>query len=169
MTNEMLSSPKLSLVIIGVITVILLTQYIIPATFRPSLPSYNDLKTPISQYTSALTGSNPSPAPQINHNESASNSTLGFERVFAIGLKERTDKRDAVALTSSLLGFNVDWIDGVRGESIPDKAVPFGTDRKKLWENNLGSWRGHMNAVREIIEKNYSSALIMEDDMDWVC
>lgn len=76
------------------------------------------------------------------------NGTLGFQKVFAVGLPERTDKRDALTLTSSLVGFKIDWVNGVKGESIPDKAVPFGTDRVKLWENNLGSWRGHMNAVR---------------------
>lgn len=76
------------------------------------------------------------------------NSTLGFERVFAVGLPERSDKRDGLALTSSLPGFKIDWVDGVRGQTIPDKALPFGVDRLKLWENNLGSWRGHMNAVR---------------------
>jgi hypothetical protein len=76
------------------------------------------------------------------------NDTLGFSKIFVVGLPERSDKRDAIALTSSLTGFHVEWIDGVRGESIPDKAIPFGTDRKKLWENNLGSWRGHMNAIR---------------------
>lgn len=76
------------------------------------------------------------------------NDTLGFSKVFVIGLPERSDKRDAISLTSSLTGFHVEWVDGVRGETIPDKAVPFGADRKKLWENNLGSWRGHMNAIR---------------------
>lgn len=76
------------------------------------------------------------------------NGTLGFGKVFVVGLPERTDKRDAMALTSSLTGFDVEWIDGVRGDSIPDKAVPFGVDRKRLMETNLGSWRGHMNAVR---------------------
>lgn len=76
------------------------------------------------------------------------NDTLGFSKIFVVGLPERSDKRDSISLTSSLTGFHVEWIDGVRGETIPDKAVPFGTDRKKLWENNLGSWRGHMNAVR---------------------
>ena len=80
--------------------------------------------------------------------ECVHNTTLGFEKVFAVGLPERSDKRDALALTSSLTGFKVDWIDGVRGESVVDKALPFGVDRAKLWENNVGSWRGHMNAVR---------------------
>ena len=72
------------------------------------------------------------------------NSTLGFEKIFAIGLPERSDKRDALALTSSLTGFKIDWIEGVKGESVPDKALPFGVDRVALWENNVGSWRGHM-------------------------
>lgn len=76
------------------------------------------------------------------------NNTLGFEKIYVISLPERSDKRDALTLISSLVGFKIDWIDGVKGESVPDKAVPFGTDRETLWESNLGSWRGHMNAIR---------------------
>ncbi|KAK0113804.1 hypothetical protein ONS95_014053 [Cadophora gregata] len=97
----------------------------------------------------------------------AINETLGFERVFAVGLSERSDKRDALTLISSLTGFKIQWIEGVRGESVADKALPFGVDRVKLWENNLGSWRGHMNAVRTVVEQGISTALILEDDMDW--
>lgn len=39
----------------------------------------------------------------------------------------------------------------MRGESVPDKALPFGVDRVELWENNVGSWRGHLNAVRRYL------------------
>lgn len=95
------------------------------------------------------------------------NDTLGFEKIFVVGLPERSDKRDALALTAALTGFHVEWVDGVKGESIPDKAVPFGVDRHALMESNLGSWRGHMNAVRRIVEEDLESALIMEDDIDW--
>ncbi|KAI9049405.1 hypothetical protein LZ554_006439 [Drepanopeziza brunnea f. sp. 'monogermtubi'] len=95
------------------------------------------------------------------------NATLGFERVFAIGLAERSDKRDALALISSLTGFKIEWVDGVRGESVVDKALPYGVNRTQLWESNLGSWRGHMNAIRKIVEEGITTALIMEDDMDW--
>lgn len=76
------------------------------------------------------------------------NDTLGFAKVFVVGLPERTDKRDAISLSSALTGFDIEWVDGVRGETIPDKAVPYGIDRNKLMETNLGSWRGHMNAIR---------------------
>lgn len=119
------------------------------------------------------------------------NGTLGFGKVFVVGLPSRTDKRDAMALASSLTGFDIEWIDGVRGQDIPDKAVPFGVDRARLMETNLGSWRAHMNAIRRyvsmslyrqdtselprltclrplrVVEDNLDSALIMEDDMDW--
>lgn len=95
------------------------------------------------------------------------NDTLGFSKIFVVGLPERTDKRDALTLTAALTGFHVDFVDGVRGESIPDKAVPFGIDRHALMETNLGSWRGHMNAIRRIVDEDLESALIMEDDMDW--
>lgn len=78
-----------------------------------------------------------------------SNETLGFEKVFSIGLRERTDKRDAMALMAALSGFKVDWIDGVRPDNIPDKAVPFGIDRSKASDNFLGSWRGHMDTIRQ--------------------
>ncbi|KAI0165051.1 glycosyltransferase family 25 protein [Hypoxylon sp. FL1284] len=113
-------------------------------------------------YGSGYTGHS-SPA-DVNR---VANGTLGFGNVFVIGLPERTDKRDAIVLTSSLTGFHVEWINGIKGDTVPDKALPFGVDRKKLWETNLGSWRGHMNAVRRIIEDGLDSALIMEDDMDW--
>lgn len=95
------------------------------------------------------------------------NNSLGFSKVLVVGLPERTDKRDALALTSALTGFHVDWVDGVRGETIPDKALPIGIDRLQLMETNLGSWRGHMNAIRRIVDEDLESALIMEDDMDW--
>ncbi|ROW02558.1 hypothetical protein VPNG_07846 [Cytospora leucostoma] len=103
-------------------------------------------------------------SPDINR---VTNDTLGFSKIFVVGLPERSDKRDALTLTAALTGFHVEFIDGVRGESIPDKAVPFGVDRHALMETNLGSWRGHMNAIRKIVEEDLESALIMEDDMDW--
>lgn len=83
----------------------------------------------------------------------AANSTLGFSKILIVGLPERSDKRDALALAAAQTGIRLDWIDGVRGETVPDKAVPFGVDRKLLKETNLGSWRGHMNAIRRSVNE----------------
>lgn len=76
------------------------------------------------------------------------NSTLGFEKVFVIGLQERSDKRDAMELMAAASGFSIDWINGVKPSSIPHKAVPDGIDPDKIHDNFLGSWRGHMDTIR---------------------
>ncbi|KAH8903875.1 hypothetical protein BR93DRAFT_884624 [Coniochaeta sp. PMI_546] len=120
-----------------------------------SKPSYSQLYGP--DYHGSST-------PSTNR---VTNATLGFSRIFAIGLPSRSDKRDALTLASALTGFRIDWMPGVRGESVPDKAVPPGVDRKKLMETNLGSWRGHMDAVRRMVEEGIETALILEDDVDW--
>lgn len=87
------------------------------------------------------------------------NNTLGFSNVFVVGLPERTDKRDAIALTSTLTGFHVEFVDGVKGETIPDQAVPLGVDRAALMESNLGSWRAHMNAIRKYVLRDPGTAV----------
>ncbi|PFH55462.1 hypothetical protein XA68_18269 [Ophiocordyceps unilateralis] len=95
------------------------------------------------------------------------NRTLGFERVVAIGLPERSDKRDALDLMAALSGFDIDWVDGVKSSHMSEKALPFGIDVKNVHDNFLGSWRGHMNAIRRVVDNGISSALIIEDDIDW--
>lgn len=97
----------------------------------------------------------------------AANTTLGFEKILVVGLEERSDRRDTMILQSSLTGFEVEWVNGMKGEEIPEKALPLGTERHMIGNANLGSWRGHMNAVRSVIERRLSTALIMEDDLDW--
>lgn len=111
-----------------------------PAGLRPSYgPGYHGRSSPA----------------EINR---ATNSTLGFSKIFVIGLPERTDKRDAMVLTSSLTGFNLDFIDGVKGESVPDKAFPFGRNREDLPNAYLGSWRSHMNAVRRQVSLHHAAS-----------
>ncbi|KAK7755757.1 hypothetical protein SLS62_002370 [Diatrype stigma] len=95
------------------------------------------------------------------------NATLGFESVMVVGLPERSDKRDALSLMAAMTGFKLTWVDGVLGSSISEKAVPAGWDREKLLDSNLGSWRGHVNAIRRAVEEDLSSVLILEDDADW--
>lgn len=64
-------------------------------------------------------------------------------------------------------GFNVDYIDGVAGDTVSDKVLPADSVREKLGAGNIGSWRAHMDAVHAVIAGNYSTALIVEDDIDW--
>lgn len=126
-------SIPLWMIICGILLLLLFLKFTTPRSF--------------THYSTDILASY-TPSSSTAQDQHIQNSTLGFEKVLVVGLPERSDKRDALALASSLTGFTISWIDGVRGESVVDKALPFGVDRVKLWENNVGSWRGHMNAVR---------------------
>lgn len=54
----------------------------------------------------------------------ATNSTLGFQKIYAISLPQRTDRQDALALLSVLSGLEIDIAPGVRGEDVLEKTVP---------------------------------------------
>lgn len=47
-----------------------------------------------------------------------------FEKLFVINLPERTDHRDALALTGALSGLQFEFMEAVHGDTIPDKALP---------------------------------------------
>ena len=65
-----------------------------------------------------------------------------------VGLPERSDKKDATTLAASLTDIDLEWIDGVDGASIPEKALPYGEAVHRMKTTHLGCWRGHMNAIR---------------------
>ncbi|KAK9795975.1 putative Glycosyltransferase family 28 N-terminal domain-containing protein [Seiridium cardinale] len=95
------------------------------------------------------------------------NSTLGFEKIFILSLPSRTDRRDSLTLAAALSDLDIELIDGVLGSTVPDRAIPSIPGQRRLPDPSIGSWRGHMNAIREVVRRNLSSALILEDDADW--
>ncbi|KAF1977510.1 alpha/beta-hydrolase [Bimuria novae-zelandiae CBS 107.79] len=97
---------------------------------------------------------------------SIGNETLGFEKIFVVNAPWRTDRKDAMTLAASYSRLKLDWIDGVAADTIQEKAYPPGNYRT-MNPGNLGSWRAHMNAMRDIIFQNITTALILEDDVDW--
>lgn len=64
-----------------------------------------------------------------------------------LNLPSRTDRRDALSLAAAFSEINLDWIDGVSGDAVFEKALPPG-DRINLSTGARGSWRAHMNAIR---------------------
>lgn len=84
-----------------------------------------------------------------------------------MSLPSRTDRRDAITLSAALSGIEVEFIDGLQGQDVPDKAIPSGPGQNRMGDSSIGSWRGHMNAIQEIVKRNLTSALILEDDVDW--
>jgi len=53
-------------------------------------------------------------------------------------------------LGAALSQLKINFVDGVRGEDVNEKAIPVPEDRNnRLKGPVLGSWRGHMNAIHE--------------------
>ncbi|KAF2101184.1 hypothetical protein NA57DRAFT_34782 [Rhizodiscina lignyota] len=93
------------------------------------------------------------------------NKTLGFQKIFVINLPSRTDHRDAITLAAALTDLELEFVDGVT--EVAEKALPPGGKEVKLNKGGLGNWRAHLNIMRMIVERNITSALILEDDADW--
>lgn len=152
LSPKMAQSLRMRQIGLGIATFVLALVFLLWAPARSSEYQRQTYSPPIS--TSASASSGQSFGPNYHGRSSpadvnrVTNSTLGFAKVFVIGLPERTDKRDAMTLTSSLTGFSLEFIDGVKGEAVPDKAIPFGKNRDNLPNTYLGSWRSHLNAVR---------------------
>jgi hypothetical protein len=100
-----------------------------------------------------------------------SNGTLGFGKIFLLGLPSRSDKRDSMQLAASLTNLNITWVDGVDGEEMGAAEIPPAFFDPAMYDltkrTQIGSWRGHMNAIRRVVDENLQSALILEDDVDW--
>ena len=50
--------------------------------------------------------------------------TVQFEKILALGLPERSDRRDALTLMSSYYNVKLEWMDAVKGEDIKQIAWP---------------------------------------------
>ena len=85
---------------------------------------------------------------EVNASPALTGQFQQFEKILVLNMPERGDKRDAMTLVSSLSGLKVDYIDGVRGETVPNKALPVGQEDRTMTDNRIGSWRAHMNTIR---------------------
>ncbi|EUC42100.1 glycosyltransferase family 25 protein [Bipolaris oryzae ATCC 44560] len=94
------------------------------------------------------------------------NSTLGFQKIYAISMAHRPDKRDYLALMALVSHLEIEFVDGVNASLMHPKAFP------AFWrgEEGLGAygcWRAHLNVYQKMVQNQIQSALIIEDDADW--
>ncbi len=66
-----------------------------------------------------------------------------------VGLPTRTDRRDGITLAAALSDLEIEFIDGVEGKNVPDKALPSASGLERLPDAVVGSWRAHLNAIQE--------------------
>ncbi|KAL5393530.1 hypothetical protein DPSP01_000344 [Paraphaeosphaeria sporulosa] len=76
------------------------------------------------------------------------NATLGFQKILVLNLPFRTDRRDAMTLSAASSNMQLEFVDGVTGDSIKQSAYPPPQENIKLLPGIRGSWRTHMNALQ---------------------
>jgi hypothetical protein len=84
-----------------------------------------------------------------------------------VNLPSRPDKLDSNTLAASLVGFHFEVIPGMRGEDVPWKSLPVSYDTHPDSNGTIGAYRSLLNAMRSVVERRLTTALIMEDDTDW--
>lgn len=72
-----------------------------------------------------------------------------FEKILVLNLPFRTDRRDAMSLSAAISNTKLEFVEGVTGESIKNKAYPPPEENRKLSAGIRGSWRTHMNALQK--------------------
>lgn len=82
-------------------------------------------------------------------------------------MPERTDHRDGLVLAGALSNIDIEFIPGVWADTILPKVIPAGHESFDTTPGWVGAWRAHMNALSRVVEENWASALILEDDVDW--
>ncbi|KAF8422968.1 hypothetical protein EV426DRAFT_534744 [Tirmania nivea] len=98
------------------------------------------------------------------------NRTLGFEKIFYMSMKHRTDRQDMMALIAGYLDLEFTMVEAVNGSLISDKAKPYDVrhpPQNTVRPAELGCWRSHANLWAHIASSGISSALILEDDIDF--
>jgi hypothetical protein len=71
-----------------------------------------------------------------------------FERILVLNLPSRTDRRDAMSLSAAISNIKLEFVEGVKGADINDKAYPPPEENRKHSPGIRGSWRTHMNALQ---------------------
>ncbi|KAK9388143.1 hypothetical protein V1515DRAFT_597846 [Lipomyces mesembrius] len=106
------------------------------------------------------------PAPAIRRLASrAQNETLGFGGIAYLSMPYRSDRQDAMELLGSVYGINFTYIPGVDGAEIAEKAKPL----HSYWLRppELGCWRAHVDAWRYLLQSDFETLLVLEDDVDF--
>lgn len=107
--------------------------------------------------------------PQGYTTASITNRTLGFQKIYAIGLPEKYHKHDTLLLAALQTEIDIEYMPGVPWKDIPENEWPDQDIEgvKKHGAGLVGAWRAHMTVMEDMITNNIQTALILEDDADW--
>ena len=106
----------------------------------------------------------PANIPDVDDIETA-NSTLNFQKIFAINLPSRLDRKDLLTVMATIANLSITVVPGVR--TLAENSLPPPRTPGNLRMEEYAVWRAHANVWRRVIEEGLTTALVLEDDNDW--
>jgi hypothetical protein len=95
----------------------------------------------------------------------AVNSTLGFQKIYALNLPHRLDKKDELTLMGHASDIKIDFLTTQLVADLKDVGLPH--HGPVAYPGVIGCWRAHADAWQRIVSNRITSSLIIEDDNDW--
>lgn len=95
------------------------------------------------------------------------NSTFGFGKIFVLHLPHRSDKKDQLLMMSRLQNIDLTFLSSPSPSQLKNSGMPWKSKTMRNEHGRTALWRGHMDALQNILDYNLQSALILEDDSDW--
>jgi GR25 family glycosyltransferase involved in LPS biosynthesis len=102
-----------------------------------------------------------------NYNSVPLNQTLGFQKAFVISLPSRYDNRDILSVLRHSSGIDLEVVEGVYGTEAVNNRLSY-WDPKHMRPGAIGSFRSHIDVWKRLVDEKIESALIFEEDIDWV-
>ncbi|KAL9622094.1 MAG: hypothetical protein Q9204_008062, partial [Flavoplaca sp. TL-2023a] len=93
-------------------------------------PQYSTVSDYVTQFETEVPRNDGLSTDEANATRSSSimssvaNRTLGFEKILALGLPDRSDRRDTLTMTATVNDIELEWVDAVKGSEMNKKAWP---------------------------------------------
>lgn len=76
-----------------------------------------------------------------------------FEKIYVVNMPTRHDNRDMMTLAAAASGMQIEFIQGVGGDSVPDKGLPIGVEGMSAQDPNQygprGLWITDVNILQQ--------------------
>lgn len=101
---------------------------------------------------------------------------LGFDRIYIINLKRRPERRVRMEKTMEVIGLQAEFWDATDGRSLnPPALADMGitlmpgymdpVQKRPMTMGEVGCFLSHYFIWKDVIEKNYSQVIVLEDDV----
>ncbi|KAF7669797.1 hypothetical protein LDENG_00124470 [Lucifuga dentata] len=101
---------------------------------------------------------------------------MGFDKIFLINLKRRSDRRERIMSTLAVLGIDITLTEAVDGKTLNSSQLhAMGIDMlpgykdpysgRVLTKGEIGCFLSHYNIWKQVVEKGLQQVLVLEDDV----